>query len=702
MIDEESKCREHLELLEKENELLRESCIKFNLLNELFSDMLKLPDLESIYRNVLSCLQKHVPNTILLFNVIDELHNESTLVEVAGLTNSLLQRLVKVAGFNPIGKVYRLVPEHNDYCRTGKLVEYKDGLAQFSASELTPAVATIIEKLIGLRQIHTIGILTEKKLLATIHFFTFGKNHPIDRDFIEVLVNHAAIVIQEKLAERELKESEIRFKALHNATFGGIAIHKDGIILDCNQGLSEMTGYKMDVLNGMHVLQLIAESSRTFLEERLQNSDNKPYESVGLRADGTEFQLRLEGRNVPYKGKMVRTLELRDITEQKRNEIELLKAKERAEESDRLKSAFLTNMSHEIRTPMNGILGFASLLKNPKLTPSEAQEYFNIIEKSGMRMLNIINDLITISKLESGLMDLIFTSTNINAQMGFMLNLFKAEAYQKGIRLSLNNSLPSRETTITTDREKFNSVLANLLRNALKFTQKGTVEFGYQEKGDKLEFYVTDTGIGIPEEKQKAIFERFIQVDSSLSRGYEGAGLGLSISKAYIELLGGEMWVKSELGKGTSFFFNLPYRKHLMTSTTPVDLTFSENGSKYHNKTVLIVEDDDDSLMYLSIFLRNTGCKIFKAGTGVQAVELCHHHPEISLVLMDIKMPQMNGYLAAKLIKEFRPNLPIIAQSAYYLDMGKYGEIFSSFLPKPVSPEELKQRIDECLYSEIY
>ncbi len=702
MIDEKINYREHLEFLEKENALLRESCKKFNLLNEWFLDMMNLPDLESIYRNILTCLEKHIPNTILLFNVINELHNESTLVEVAGITNGLLQRLIHVAGFNPIGKVYKLIPEHNDYCRTGKLVEYKDGLAQFSASELSHPLASIIEKLIGLRQIHTIGILNEGKLLATIHFFTFGNKGKIDREFIESLVNHAALVIQKKLTARELKESEIRFKALHNATFGGIAIHNNAIILDCNQGLSELTGYPMEELIGMNVLQLVAESSRIFLSERIKNPDDKPYEALGLKLDGKEFPLRMEGRNVPYKGKIVRTLELRDISEQKRNEIELLKAKERAEESDRLKSAFLTNMSHEIRTPMNGILGFASLLKNPKLTPSEVQEYFNIIEKSGLRMLNIINDLITISKLESGLMDLIFSSTNINAQMDFMLNLFKAEAYQKGIRLTLNNSLPSEETVLTTDREKFNAILVNLIRNALKFTQKGTVQFGYQEKGDKLEFYVTDTGIGIAEEKQKAIFERFIQVDSSLSRGYEGAGLGLSISKAYIELLGGEMWLKSELGKGTTFYFTLPYRKHLMTTSAKEFPVSSENGSKFKNKTVLIVEDDDDSLMYLSILLRNTGCKIFKASTGVQAVELCHHYDEINLVLMDIKMPQMNGYLAAKLIKEFRPNLPIIAQSAYYLDMGKYGDIFSSFLSKPVRPEELKQRIEECLYSEIY
>jgi|GEM_PF-5563276 len=700
MIVETTNFSAHVESLEIENAFLRERCKKFNLLNDRFSDLLKLPDLESIYRYILRCLQKQNPQTLLLFNVINEQHNESTLVEVAGIKNGLLQRLIKVAGFNPIGKAYRLIPEHNLYSRTGKLYEYKGGLSQFSASELNPAAAVAIEKLIGIQRIHTIGILCDERLLATIHFFTFGRNCKIDSEFIETLVNHAGIVIQNKLASSELKESEIRFKALHNASFGGIAIHNNGIILDCNQGLAELTGYKMEELTGKNVLPLFALSSRTFLLERLQSPDDKPYEAIGLKKDGSEYPLRLEGRNVPYKGKMVRTLEFRDITEQKKNEIELLRAKEKAEESDRLKSAFLTNMSHEIRTPMNGILGFASLLKNPKITPAEQQEYFNIIEKSGLRMLNIINDLITISKLESGLMDLVFSSTNINAQLDFMLNVFKAEAYQNGIRLSIKNLQPYGETIITTDREKFNSILLNLLRNAIKFTQKGSVEFGYRERDNYLEFHVTDTGIGIPEEKQKAIFERFIQVDSSLSRGYEGAGLGLSISKAYVELLGGEMWLKSELGKGTSFFFTLPYRKQLMTFNAGEPF-LSENNSKYNNKTVLIVEDDDDSLMYLSILLRNTGCKIFKATSGVQAVELCHHHPEINLVLMDIKMPHMNGYLAAKLIREFRPNLPIIAQSAYYLDLEKYGDIFNAYLSKPVRPDELKQKIDECLYSEI-
>ncbi len=249
----------------------------------------------------------------------------------------------------------------------------------------------------------------------------------------------------------------------------------------------------------------------------------------------------------------------RDITEQKEIENELRSSKEKAEESNRLKSAFLANMSHEIRTPMNGILGFAELLKKPKLTGEQQEKYISIIKKSGERMLNIINDIVDISKIESGQMTLVFKESNINEQLEYIHTFFKSEAETKGIKLVIKNNLPLTQAIAQTDREKVFAILTNLVKNAIKFTDQGSIEFGCKPNGALIEFFVKDTGIGIPKDRQLAIFDRFIQADIEDSRAFQGAGLGLSISKAYAEMLGGKMWVESEEGKGSVFYFTISY-----------------------------------------------------------------------------------------------------------------------------------------------
>jgi hypothetical protein len=260
-----------------------------------------------------------------------------------------------------------------------------------------------------------------------------------------------------------------------------------------------------------------------------------------------------------------------DITELKHTEEALIRAKEKAEESDRLKSAFLANMGHEIRTPMNGIMGFSELLKNPALTGEEQQKYVEIIEKSGARMLNIINDLIDISKIESGLMNINFSQFNINEQLEYIYSFFVPEAEGKGLDLTYKTVLPEDEAVIITDREKINAILVNLIKNAIKFTSDGAIEFGYVLKDssegrntEELEFFVKDTGVGIDIEYREIIFQRFRQGSESLNRNYEGAGLGLSISRSYVEMLGGKIWVESNPdrhtgGPGSIFYFTSPY-----------------------------------------------------------------------------------------------------------------------------------------------
>jgi len=264
--------------------------------------------------------------------------------------------------------------------------------------------------------------------------------------------------------------------------------------------------------------------------------------------------------------RIIHSLKRQQLAEEKlkQQNVELVNALEKATESDRLKSAFLANMSHEIRTPMNGIMGFTSLLKEAGLSAPDFQAYISIIELSGKRLLNIINDLLDISRIESGQMEISIIDVNLNELVEYISSFFRPELEKKGIGLTYNNALIDSESIIRTDSEKIHAILINLVKNAIKYSHEGCIEIGYEIKAKQLEFYVKDTGIGIKKEEKAFIFERFRQANESDTREYEGAGLGLSITKAYVKMLGGDIWVESEFGKGSEFYFTLPYQKSLL------------------------------------------------------------------------------------------------------------------------------------------
>ena len=354
-----------------------------------------------------------------------------------------------------------------------------------------------------------------------------------------------------------------------------------------------------------------------------------------------------------------------DITEQKKMFAELIAAKQKAEESDRLKSAFLANISHEIRTPMNGILGFAQLLKEPHLTGEEQTDYIDLIQQSGVRMLNLINNLINVSRIEAGEIMLQVSETPVNELLRDLYAFFKPEIDKKGLRLQYTTGLPDSESVIETDSGKLIQILTNLIQNALKFTSSGEIDFGYNRIDGTLEFYVIDSGIGIAPEMKAKIFHRFHQVDNTLTRNQEGSGLGLNISKAYVELLGGTIRVESREGQGSEFYFTLPYR-HIFAQNIRIPSPVIQKPVIIAPAiTVLIAEDDAVSSLLLKKNLAGENINTIFAVNGVEAIEMVRQYHEIDIVLMDIKMPLMNGYEATRLIKELRPDLPVIIQTAF-------------------------------------
>jgi signal transduction histidine kinase len=388
-----------------------------------------------------------------------------------------------------------------------------------------------------------------------------------------------------------------------------------------------------------------------------------------------------------------------DITEKKQIYEDLLIAKNKAEESNQIKSHFLANMSHEIRTPLNGILGFLELIKDESITAKERNDYIDIINKSGIRLLETINDIIEMSKIEAGFSKLEPELVDLIDLLNDLYRFFKPQTDTKKLQLIPEFQNKYSELKLVSDKNKLNGILTNLIKNAIKFTDSGFIKIDINQSSEGILLSVSDSGRGIPSEKIKAIFDRFIQSDNSYTRGHEGSGLGLSISSAYVELMGGKIWAESELGKGSSFHVLLPY----ITNNEPVATkteTKSEKMENVNNKTILVAEDEDDNYQFLNIVLTRLGYQTYHAKTGLEAIHLLESNKQISLVLMDIKMPEMSGIEATIEIRKTNKTIPIIAQSAFlktgYEDLINENG-FTDYLMKPIKKDLLIELLSKYM-----
>ncbi len=518
-------------------------------------------------------------------------------------------------------------------------------------------------------------------------------------------------ITKRKEAQNALLESELKYRSFFENNMDAILLTScDGKTLSVNQAACDMFGYSSDELVklGRSGVEDKSDPRLSVLIKERNLKGNAKGEVTFIHKDGTHFPAEISSSLFRNKeGHSRASMIIHDITERKRGEKELILAKELAEKSDKLKSAFLANMSHEIRTPMNGIMGFTELLKEPMLTGEEQKEFIGYIEKSSERMLNLINDIISISKVESGQMEVSLSTININEIIEEICSFFRKEAELKTISLQFSDHQPPESAIIRTDKEKVTAILTNLVKNAIKFTKSGSIEIGYNYKTGYLEFYVKDTGIGIRPEQKELIFERFRQGSESLIRNYEGAGLGLSISKGYVEILGGKIWVEANAdislasqhpeSTGSKFFFTIPYipseqEKDPLINIIPKD----EEENQNKNLKILIAEDDEISELLISINVSRISNNVMKVRSGSEAIEFCRNNPDIDLVLMDIKMPRMDGYEATRQIRKFNKDVIIIAQTAYGLNGDREKAIdagCNEYISKPVNLATLNNLI---------
>jgi len=511
-----------------------------------------------------------------------------------------------------------------------------------------------------------------------------------------IYVYATIIDITEQLkTNKRLLESEERFKLIFKTTPDAIAILKfpEGIFYDINDTFEKITGFAKNEVIGKSVKDLEVFCDINDIEklhnEILKNRSITNFESKFKLKNGKTGYGLLSAAVFDSEGESYLIVIVRNITDRKIMEEELRISKEKAEESDKMKTAFLHNISHEIRTPLNGIIGFADLLKNKELTEEKREKYLNIIIGSAYQLLGIVSDIIEISKIEAGIIPIHTTIFNLNEVCDELYILFSKKInIEENLEFYVYKELPDYQSVIETDKEKLKQILSGLLNNAFKYTKNGKIEFGYNVKDSYLQFYVKDTGFGIPENEKKKIFERFYRGTMEEHQKQSGSGLGLSIAKSLIEAMGGKIWVESTVNVGSCFYFTLPCKIYI--SDTQRSYFDSENVDLTGIK-IIVAEDEFVNFEFLRILLTSQNAQVVWAKNGADIVEkLSQYKPDV--ILMDLKMPVIDGIEATKIVKSIYPNVIIIVQTAYSSDDEQL-EAFKAgcdyFITKPIRKEFL-------------
>ncbi len=514
-----------------------------------------------------------------------------------------------------------------------------------------------------------------------------------------------------EITRRREAEYKLRIlsKAIRNSPVCVVITDPSGNIEYVNPAFVNSTGYSFAEVMGenMRIINSGKHESSFFREmwAKIRSGMDWQGEILNKKKDGTLFWEMVNISSVTNReSEITHFVALKDdISKRKQMEDDLLKAKLKAEESDKLKSAFLANMSHEIRTPMNAIVGLSGLIGDNDLPLSERKSFSEIIKENSNVLLQLIDDIVDVSKIEAGQIVIRPVNSNITSMLEEVYETFRIQVKDKDVKLVLK--IPERETIWTlTDPQRLRQIITNLIGNALKFTSEGKIEFGCRLKSDgNILFFVTDTGIGIPKDKLKVVFDRFRQVDDAGTGNQRGAGLGLSISKSLAELLGGSIWAESKEGAGSTFFFTIPYQ--------PVQLTQKEEDYKpdfvtyprLSGKIILVVEDIEVNFKLIEAMLKKTGAQIMWAKTGREAREIFNANRNLSLVLLDLNIPDIHGYEILLEFKEARSDLPVIIQTAYAMNNEKERCTLAgcdNYITKPIRMEQLLAAMQLCMLQE--
>jgi len=489
------------------------------------------------------------------------------------------------------------------------------------------------------------------------------------------------LVLQKDIVTREFLETDKFFKILIQSADDGISFFdKEGNLKFANPAFYSVIGFDKDSYYSVDPAVFIHPDDIGYPAERLEALMNKDFHESELRLyhkDG--HYVNLSTRSVTVKeenGNIIGALTIsRDITKMKQVHEELVKANVEAETSNRLKSSFLANISHEIRTPLNSVVGFSNLLLSNDLTQELKEEYVEHINHNSEKLLQIIGDIIDLSRLESSQIEITYEEASVNA----IVNEVVDEARQgikrndKSIILNVKNLFEDNADLVFTDKIWLKRVLNHLMDNAVKFTLDGSIEFSYSRENENLVFKISDTGIGIKKENLNRIFDEFRQESDGHHRPFEGLGIGLTLAKEVVERMGGKISVHSEKGIGSEFSFSIPYRPAGSTRAKLKDMFREPVIAKinWSTKKCLLVDDNRDVLIYLNRILLDTGITVIKARSGPEAIEIISSTPDIDVVLLDMQMPEMNGIEATKLIRKIRKDLPIIAQTAFIFEDDK-------------------------------
>ncbi|MFH2141118.1 MAG: PAS domain S-box protein [Bacteroidota bacterium] len=516
-------------------------------------------------------------------------------------------------------------------------------------------------------------------------------------------------ISKRKKAEQSLRESEEKFRFAFQTSPDAINISllETGKSVDFNEGFENISGWKKEEVIGKDTSEIKIwknpEDRIRFTDLLKKNGSVENMEAEFRRKDGKIITGIISAGLINLNNTPHIIAITKDISDRKQTEIELLKAKDRAVESDKLKTTFLSNMSHEIRTPMNSIVGFANLLTKPDLTVHKKELYIKQINRSSDLLLHLIDEIIDLSKIEANQLHIENEICCLKDVFNELYTYFNEELKIKNSPdLQFKMNLPENKELycINTDKYRLKQILSNLLNNAFKFTQSGEISFGFNlYDPDNMMFYVKDSGIGVPPEKINLIFERFVQANFDESRRI-GTGLGLTISKKIIELMGGRIWVESDINKGSVFYFVMPYKSVSSIDDITKNKVFINNNINWKNHTILIAEDDNMNYMFLEEMFFESMVNLIRAKTGEEAIEQVLKNPKIDLVLMDIQMPGMNGYEATEKIKSINPDIPIIAQTAFAMSVEKEKSLksgCSDYITKPIMPDVLINTLKKYL-----